>query len=260
MVTTYTSYLQLNKILNAQQPLSQRDHDEHLFITIHQTYELWFKQILYESQKLNITLQKYNLEDSTKTLCRILKILKVLIHQVDILETMSPLSFASFRDRLGQASGFQSVQFRMLEFTIGYKNKNVFSKLDKNDSHYKQLLDLVNQPTLYDNLIQFLSQGEKVTLPKELLQRNYSNRHQYCKELETLFYSIYKEHSSYPALLELFIDLDEGFQEWRYRHLKMVERTIGAKIGTGGSTGATYLTKHLFDPVFPELWSVRRLF
>lgn len=260
MGLSYTQYLELNKILTAQNPLTPNEHDEHLFITIHQSYELWFKQILHEGSLLSKSLEDHNFCVSLNTLQRILKILKTLVQQVDILETLSPLSFLAFRDRLGQASGFQSVQFRMLEFTIGYKNQQVLSKLDNKDKNYHKLIDLIQQPTLYDYLMKYLNGIDELDIPNDILHRDYSIRHQHHKKLEEIMYYVYKNHPTQHIILEHFIDLDEGFQEWRYRHLKMVERTIGGKIGTGGSAGISYLMKYLFDPAFPELWSVRNKF
>ncbi len=254
---TYTSYLKINELLDLQQPLSEGpEHDEMLFIVIHQVYELWFKQINHEVDFACQLLEEDEAEDSLATLKRILTILKIMVAQVDVLETMTPVSFSSFRSRLESASGFQSAQFREFEFRLGWKRSAMVEHHPADSPGGKRLRALVDRPTIFDSFLRFLA-GRDYPVPKELLERDVSQPLVESTELQELLVRLYREDHLSSTICERLVDLDEGLQEWRYRHVKMVERTIGAKPGTGGSEGVAYLRRTLFQPLFPDLWAIR---
>jgi tryptophan 2,3-dioxygenase len=259
MELTYSQYLELHKILDAQHPLSPEEHDETLFIVIHQTYELWFKQLLHESNFLRTHLQTGKEGHALETLRRMLVILKTLVSQADILETMTPISFYSFRNRLQKASGFQSLQFRRLEFQLGLKSARILELFSTHDQ-FSLLSKDYEAPTLYDALLEFLSLHRNIQLPIDILQRHFSTPYTGDIRVQHVLLELYRERSDRVALLERYVDLDEGLQEWRYRHVKMVERTIGCATGTGGSAGAAYLRSTLFQPAFVDLWALRSFF
>lgn len=260
MALTYSQYLKIDELLQLQAPLSRDpvEHDETLFIVIHQVYELWFKQVLHELDFLKVTLRTNNTPQALGTLKRILTIFKTLVSQVDILETMTPLNFASFRTRLESSSGFQSYQFREFEFILGAKNEEKLKNYTE-----KHLLERLNKrlehTSLYDDFFYFLFLN-KYEIPEKLLARNWREPNTECPEVHPTLVKIYKTNPALTQICERFVDLDEGVQEWRYRHVKMVERTIGFKPGTGGSPGAPYLRGTLFKPLFPDLWSIRSQF
>ena len=258
---TYNTYLKIPELLNLQRPLSSdpEEHDETLFIIIHQVYELWFKQILHELDGINSYLVENHIPKSISYLKRVLTILKIMVAQIDILETISPLSFASFRDRLQSASGFQSAQFRELEFLLGKKSQDTIM-LHKNNSEFQnKLKKRYDSPTLYDHFLLCLSK-QNYNIPNEILKRDFTKPYIENEDVQNELIEIYKNDPTLHILCELLTDLDEGLQEWRYRHVKMVERTIGAKIGTGGSLGAEYLKATLFTPLFKDLWAIRNRF
>lgn len=257
MSTNYSNYLQLDRILNSQQPLSATDHDETLFIIIHQTYELWFKQILHETKQLDSGFKNGNSYIILGTLNRILTILKTVVQQVDILETMTPLQFSSFRDRLESSSGFQSLQFRELEFYLGFKDPKKLGHYKENSAAYQKLQESLKSPCLFDHFLLYLSQFHDCIIPEEILNRDFSETYHGSEAIEALLLKIYRNNPKLNLIAERLLDWDEGFQEWRYRHVKMVERTIGQKKGTGGSFGVHYLKHSLFKPAFPDLWNVR---
>jgi tryptophan 2,3-dioxygenase len=255
MALTYSGYLKLDSLLNIQKPLSDGpDHDEMLFIIIHQTYELWFKEILHEIDHLKKLLLNNDLPRSLHTMKRILTILKVLVHQTDILETMTPLEFLTFRDRLESASGFQSFQFRELEFALGLKSEKILHRFDNSTNEKKNLQKRFNESSLWQVFLQFLKMNN-CPITDEIIESNEEST-----ELKKILIDIYYNEHNIAQFCELLVDLDEGFQEWRYRHVKMVERTIGTKQGTGGSDGVKYLMTTLSIKFFPALWSVRKDF
>jgi len=259
MPLSYPEYLALDQLLDIQTPRSEGpENDEMLFIIIHQTYELWFKQILYELTFVQNAFQQDNLTDIFHGLKRVLSILKVLVNQTDILETMTPVAFNSFREKLDTASGFQSVQFRELEFVLGRRNKSVLARFSKQSKEYEKLEKLINQPSLWDSFLFFLNDHD-YPIPKTLLQRDLTITTSSSVEVQTALIDIYHRRSSFMELCERLVDLDEGIQEWRYRHVKMVERTIGMRTGTGGSSGVEYLKNSIFQPLFPDLWEIRNL-
>lgn len=255
MPLTHSEYLKLGELLESQKCLSN-DHDEMLFIVIHQAYELWFKEMLHELDYLKKQLLKNDLPRALHTTKRILTILKVLVHQTDILETMTPLEFLTFRDRLESASGFQSFQFRELEFALGQKNEQILNRFDGLSEESKKLQKRFNEKSLWQVFLQYLKiNNYKIT--DEMVNADKDN---VLPELKEVLISIYNDNYMIAQFCELLVDLDEGFQEWRYRHVKMVERTIGTKQGTGGSDGVKYLMKTLSIKFFPMLWEIRKDF
>ena len=255
---TYGSYLSLDDLLSLQQPRETLEHDEMLFIVIHQVYELWFKEILHEVDHVKQLLNADDPHRAQHTLRRILTILKVLVAQLDVLETMTPLEFRSFRARLEAASGFQSDQFRALEFELGKKTWSSVERFDEGTRAREGLARRFNEPTVWDAFLRYLSR-EGYPVPHALLERDVTAPPEPSPELQKILIDVYRKDPKSAGLCERMVDLDEGVQEWRYRHVKMVERTIGAKLGTGGSAGAEYLRTTLGQPAFPDLWEIRSL-
>jgi len=254
---TYSSYLGLERLLHMQTPRSDpAEHDEMLFIVIHQTYELWFKQVLHELDYLKVCLSTAELWKSVHVLKRVRMIVKTLVGQVDILETMTPMSFSSFRDRLDRASGLQSVQFRELEFAFGYKRPEVIDAILPGTPHREELVRRLSERSVIDHFYDFL-EHRGVKIPAELRAKDPAAANVSNQAVQEGLVKLYKEQPETTILLELMTDVDEGVQEWRYRHVKAVERTIGHKLGTGGSAGVEWLKKSLFQPLFPDLWAIR---
>ena len=257
MPHTYSSYLKIDELLNLQECQSDGpEHDEILFILIHQIYELWFKEILHELDYLTRMLRKNELVRAQHTLSRVLKIFKTLVSQLDVLETMTPAEFLSFREFLASSSGFQSVQFRELEFLLGYKRPKMMDYHEQGSPGRKRLEQRLAEPSLWDAFLNCLSQND-INIPQALLERDFTQADTVSSEVQSELIEVYKNAPLLANLCELLVDFDEGLQEWRYRHVKMVERTIGTKRGTGNSLGAEYLKKTLFQPVFPDLWEIR---
>jgi tryptophan 2,3-dioxygenase len=253
---TYGSYLKLSELLSLQEPLSEGpEHDEMLFIVIHQVYELWFKEVIHELDHVMRLLEEGHPSRASHTLKRILTILKVLVAQLDILETMTPLEFLSFRERLEQASGFQSYQFRELEMILGRKRRQTVDHFPQEDVKAR-LGRRFEERTLWDALLRCLS-AQGFAVPETDLERDPTQPIEGSAELQDVLIEVYRNDPRLSEILERFVDLDEGLMEWRYRHVKMVERTIGTKQGTGGSAGAAYLSTTLSQPAFPDLWAIR---
>jgi tryptophan 2,3-dioxygenase len=257
MPLTYASYLKLDKLLALQQPASDGpEHDETLFIVIHQVYELWFKQMLHELDYVQHLLETRDVSRTLHTMKRILTILKVVVAQVDVLETMTPLEFLSFRSRLESGSGFQSAQFRELEFTLGAKNARAMDRYAAGSTERALLEKRYRAPTLWDAFLRYLKEDGH-PIPEEQLGRDVTQPVATDPAIQRVLIDVYRAGTTTSELCERFVDLDEGLQEWRYRHVKMVERTIGTKPGTGGSSGAAYLVTTLNQPLFPDLWAIR---
>ena len=254
---TYGSYLAVDELLALQRPRSEGpEHDEMLFIVIHQVYELWFKQVLHEVDRVIVLLDTGDPYRAQHSLKRVLTILKVMVAQLDILETMTPLEFQSFRARLEAASGFQSDQFRQLEFVLGNKTKGAVDRFPQGSRARTALEQRFGNPTLWDAFLRYLSrQGYAIPVP--LLTRDVTGTIEPSAALQETLIGLYRQDPKHAEMCERLVDLDEGLQEWRYRHVKMVQRTIGAKIGTGGSAGAQYLATTLMTPIFPDLWEIR---
>jgi tryptophan 2,3-dioxygenase len=254
---TYANYLNIDALLELQRPRSEGpEHDETLFIVIHQVYELWFKQLLHELDRVMALLRADAAHRAQHTLKRILTILKVMVAQLDILETMTPLEFLSFRNRLEAASGFQSDQFRQLEFVLGAKSLAAIERFATGTRARTALERRWQEPTLWDAFLQFLKR-EGYGVPAELLARDVTTAIEPSPSLQAILIEIYRRNPKITELCERLVDLDEGVQEWRYRHVKMVQRTIGMKSGTGGSSGAQYLQTTIGRPAFPDLWEIR---
>jgi tryptophan 2,3-dioxygenase len=254
---TYANYLDLEKLLTLQNPRSSpAEHDEMLFIIIHQTYELWFKQLLHEFEKIERDFSAGDLYSAIHSFKRTRTIMKTLVGQIDILETMTPSSFSSFRDRLETASGFQSVQFRELEFLLGYKRASALAHVKADFPGAERLRARVGERTVIDHFYEFLgTRGAQI--PDELKKRDVTQPNEPNEQVQREILRLYKTSPDVSILFELMTDFDEGLQEWRYRHIKLVERTIGAKKGTGGSPGVPFLKESLFKPIFADLWAIR---
>jgi tryptophan 2,3-dioxygenase len=268
---TYISYLKIDELLELQQPQSDGpngpEHDELLFIVIHQTYELWFKQIIHELGALQQSLAAGNTHRSLALLGRVRTIMKTCVAQIDILETMTPLQFNSFRGRLQSASGFQSAQFRELEAMLGRRDAaganaaagsgmRMAEHLLAGSAPRQRVESAMARPALWDSALKYLA-GRGHSVPAEILGRDVTLPYSGSTDVQSVVVSVYRDDPDAAAVCERLVDLDEGLQEWRYRHVKMVERTIGRKSGTGGSDGVGYLASTLFHPVFPDLWAVR---
>jgi len=255
---TYANYLDLEKLLTLQNPRSTpAEHDEMLFIIIHQTYELWFKQLLHEFEKVNKDFSAGDLFSAIHSFKRARTIMKTLVGQIDILETMTPSSFSSFRDRLDTASGFQSIQFRELEFLLGYKRASTFAHVKPDFPGYDRLQQRMGERTVIDHFYSFLA-TRGAQIPDELKNRDVTKANEPDERVQVEILKLYKNSPEVSILFELMTDFDEGLQEWRYRHIKLVERTIGAKHGTGGSPGVPFLKESLFKPIFHDLWAIRQ--
>jgi tryptophan 2,3-dioxygenase len=252
---TYTSYLALEEILAAQRPKSD-EHDEILFIVVHQVYELWFKQLIHELGYLQRMLEEGNDARVFATFKRLLTILKLVVAQLDVIETMTPVQFLAFRERLESASGFQSGQFRELEATLGRRDPGVLRSYHEEGIDHGRVKAAMARRSVYDSFFRYLAlRGYDV--PPDVLERDVTQPHQESDGVRAALLAAYRDDGAPAQVAERLVDFDEGFMEWRYHHVKMVERTIGTRTGTGGSTGAEYLRSTLHKPFFPELWTVR---
>ena len=255
---SYGEYLQLERLLSAQQPLSY-EHDEMLFIIIHQASELWMRLFLHELDAVLECVRRDNLEPSFKMLDRIARVQSQLISAWDVLSTMTPSDYAAFRNALGRSSGFQSLQYRLLEFTIGNKNAQVLAVHQRDPRAFEVLQRALRAPSLYDEVLRLLSR-RGYGIPEEYIARDFSAPYRASKQVAGAWLAIYhnaeREWDLYE-LAERLIELDQRFQLWRFHHLKTVERIIGHKRGTGGTSGVGYLAKALELRFFPELWQVR---
>jgi tryptophan 2,3-dioxygenase len=257
---SYNKYLRVPELIDLQSCLSTpAHHDELLFITVHQAYELWFKQILHEIDASIALMKEDRVTEATQALHRIVEIEKLLIAQIHILETMKPVRFLSFRDELNPASGFQSMQFREIEFSSGLKDEKILRAFAGDDFAFRRLQARMNAPSLSEAFFALLRRHGFDTpasdSPRDEKERrsNYGKRQRALVEVLTHEQEFYKEFQ----LAERLIEHDEYFSLWRSHHIKMVERMVGAKPGTGGSEGVGYLQKTLDKKFFPELWDAR---
>ena len=251
---SYAGYLRLDRLLSAQEPRSG-EHDEMLFIVVHQVYELWFKQLLHELAKLQDQLEAGETTHAMRTLRRTLAILKIVVAQLDVLETMTPTQFTRFRDALGTSSGFESAQFRELEAVLGRRDRMMVASYPEDGPERARITAAMSRPSLFDSFLSYLA-GQGYDVPAG---RDVTEPLEASEAVQQMLKQVYDDDTDATAVCELLVDLDEGMQEWRYHHIKMVERTIGARRGTGGSAGATYLRTTLATPTFPDLWAVRSL-
>ena len=256
---TYETYLKIPELLQLQKVQSDpEEHDELLFIIIHQAYELWFRLLLHELDKVCRDFDAGDLFGAIATFKRCRTVMKTLVGQLDILETMTPMNFTSFRDRLDTSSGFQSTQFREFEFVLGYKRSNVMKLAGVEDCiGAGKAFERLAAPSVVDHFYTFLEHQGGV-IPPELKERDLTTSNTPNDDVQKILLDLYMSRPDLGILFELMCDFDEGLQEWRYRHVQLVSRTIGMKSGTGGSLGTEFLKKSLFLQVFPDLWAIRR--
>jgi tryptophan 2,3-dioxygenase len=257
---TYAGYLDLDKLLSAQHPLSSPEHhDELLFIIQHQTSELWMRLIIHELDAVLGFLAADDLGPAQKGLARVKQIQRQLFEQWGVLATLTPSEYVKFRDVLGPASGFQSLQYRIIEFQLGNKNREMLEVFSHSDEEYERLREVLEAPSLYDEFLRHLAR-RGYPVPADCVERDFSEPHRRREDLIPVIKQIYDDPegdwSSYQLCEEL-VDVEESFQLWRFRHMKTVERIIGHKRGTGGSSGVGFLRAALDLTFFPELLDVR---
>ncbi|MEH6794132.1 MAG: tryptophan 2,3-dioxygenase family protein [Rhodococcus sp. (in: high G+C Gram-positive bacteria)] len=257
---SYGSYLDLDTLLSAQKPVSTPEHhDELLFIIQHQTTELWLKLVLHETLAARAALDADDIGTALKCVARVKHIQKTLTEQWSVLATLTPTEYSQFRDFLGNSSGFQSYQYRAVEFVLGNKNAGMLEVFESDPAAHQQLSTLLHEPSLYDAFWQSLArQGYDV--PASALDRDVTAAYTFNEDLMPLIKFVYENHTERWAVYEAFeelVDLEENFQLWRFRHMRTVLRTIGMKSGTGGSSGVGFLQKALELTFFPELLAVR---
>jgi tryptophan 2,3-dioxygenase len=255
---SYGDYLHLDKILSSQHRLSDH-HDEMLFIIIHQTSELWMKLILHELTEAIQFIRQNDLEPSFKILSRVSRIQQQLIQSWSVLSTLTPSEYLEFRDKLGQSSGFQSYQNRLIEFALGNKNAHTLAVYQHQTEIYKKMQQALHNPSIYDAAIHVLV-ARGIPVDDEVLNRDLSKNYEPNLSVEEAWLKVYRNVDQYWDLYELaekLVDIGHQQQIWRFNHMSTVERIIGHKQGTGGSSGVTYLKRVLDQHFFPELWSVR---
>jgi len=255
---SYGDYLHLDKLLGAQAPLSGQ-HDEMLFIVMHQASELWMKLCIHELRAAMAQIRQDALDPAFKMLARVSRVQAQLTQSWDVLSTMTPADYSAFRDSLGKSSGFQSHQYRTLEYLLGNKNGAMIEVHRRTPSIYQQLHEALHTPSLYDESLRLLGR-RGFALPPGCLERDWSEPYVEQPEVVAAWLEVYRntdEHWDLYELAEKLVDVDQRFQLWRFAHLKTVERIIGYKRGTGGTSGVSYLAKALELRFFPELWSVR---
>ena len=255
---TYGDYLHLDQILSAQHPLSP-DHNEMLFIIQHQTSELWIKLALHELHAARECVRADDLPPTFKMLARVSRIMEQLVHAWDVLSTMTPPEYTAMRPYLGMSSGFQSFQYRQLEFILGNKNAAMLQPHAHRAEYLKLVEDELNKPSLYDEAIRLMAR-KGLSVDVSCTDRNWSEPRAASKSVEAAWIEVYRDPTKHWELYELgekFVDLEDAFRQWRFRHLTTVERVIGFKRGTGGTPGVDYLRKMLDTVLFPELWTLR---
>jgi tryptophan 2,3-dioxygenase len=257
---SYGGYLDLETLLSAQRPVSSPEHhDELLFIIQHQTTELWLKLMLHELASARDLLRADELPQALKRVARVKHIQRTLTEQWSVLATLTPTEYAEFRGFLGNSSGFQSYQYRAVEFVLGNKNRRMLSVFESDATANALLTELLEAPSIYDEFLRYLARAGH-PVPQHILDRDVTEAWVFDQELVAVIRAIYEDaHENWAAYeaCEELVDLEENFQLWRFRHLKTVQRTIGMKTGTGGSTGAAFLQKALELTFFPELYAVR---
>jgi len=257
---SYAGYLRLDTLLSAQQPLSTpQHHDEMLFIVQHQVAELWMKLIIHELRAAIDHLQRDELDEMQKILARVKQVQRQLFEMWAVLETLTPSEYLEFRHVLGPASGFQSLQYRSIEFLLGNKNAAMVAVFAHDPAAQAELRGILEAPSLYDEFLRHLARRGHA-IPAECVQRDWTQPHAHNPELIPVFKAIYEDtdaHWEAYAFCELLVDIEESFQLWRFRHMKTVERIIGHRRGTGGSSGVGFLKQALELTFFPELLEVR---
>jgi tryptophan 2,3-dioxygenase len=255
---SYAGYLDLDRLLSAQKPISGH-HDEMLFIIIHQVSELWMKLSLHELRAVVRQIQANDLDPAFKMLSRVARIQTQLIESWEVLSTLTPFDYGSFRGSLGRASGFQSPQYRALEFLLGNKTKELIEVHRADREVFEELRGMLERPSLWDETLRMLAR-RGFDIPRDHVERDWSEPYVADAKVEAAWLQVYRDVATHWDLYELaekLVDLEHKFQQWRFNHMKTVERIIGGKRGTGGSSGVTYLKKVLDLTFFPELWSVR---
>ncbi len=255
---TYGEYLGLDDLLECQKPLTA-EHDEVLFIVMHQTSELWIKLCLHEVAGAIRQIRADELGPAFKMIARVARVQASLIQAWEILSTMTPFDYASFRDALGKASGFQSFQYRMLEFRLGNKNPAMARVFESNPAIAEKVQAALSEPSIYDEALALLSR-RGFQIPHANLSRDFTQPYEPNAEVREAWRKVYRDAETHWDLYELaekLVDLEYRFHLWRFSHMKTVERIIGAKPGTGGTSGVAYLKKALDLRFYPELWDVR---
>lgn len=255
---TYSEYLKLDLLLAAQQPIT-REHDEVAFIVIHHVQELWLKLIAHEVEAATAAIRADHLPPAFKSLARVTRIQEQLIAAWDVLSTMTPADYLAFRAALGPASGFQSYQYRLVEFRLGAKDAGMVAPHRHDPAAYAKLDAALNEPSLYDEALRILAR-RGLPVPNEVLERDFSQAYVSNPKVRDAWLTVYRnaqQHFDLYELAEELVDVEDWFQQWRFRHMKTVERIIGYKPGTGGSSGVGYLKTALEHSFFPELWEVR---
>jgi len=255
---SYGDYLRLDQLLDCQHPVSDQ-HDEMLFIIIHQATELWMKLVLHELRAAIAQLRADNLAASFKGMARVSRIQAQLIQSWDVLSTLTPADYLSFRDSLGRSSGFQSHQYRLIEFALGNKNAAMLEPHRHRAELHAAMTAALRAPSLYDEVVALLAR-RGFAIDAALLARDVSTPHRSDDSVRAAWLAIYRDTAKYWDLYELaeeLVDLEDWFQQWRFRHVTTVERIIGRKRGTGGTAGVAYLRQALDIRFFPELWEVR---
>jgi tryptophan 2,3-dioxygenase len=255
---TYGGYLTLDQILTAQHPVSDH-HDEMLFVIIHQTKELWLKQIIHELKLSRNMIRRDRLIEVHKALSRVSRIQAVMTLSWDVLATMTPSDYTSFRSVLGSSSGFQSAQFREFEYRLGLKDGGHLKFQEEGSASYSALLEALNEPSLWDEANAAAARAG-MDMPPEVLERDWSQPYRPNEAVESAWAEVYRDperHWTLYQLAEKLVDIDDALAVWRHKHVVTVERIIGLKRGTGGTAGVAYLQSTLGKRAFPELWSLR---
>ena len=257
---SYGSYLDLDTLLSAQKPVSTPEHhDELLFIIQHQTTELWLKLVLHETLAARAAFDADDIGTALKCVARVKHIQKTLTEQWSVLATLTPTEYSQFRDFLGNSSGFQSYQYRAVEFVLGNKNAGMLTVFESDPAAHELLSTLLREPSLYDAFWRSLAR-RGYDVPASALDRDVATAYTFNEDLMPLIKFVYENHTEHWAVYEAFeelVDLEENFQLWRFRHMRTVLRTIGMKSGTGGSSGVGFLQKALELTFFPELLAVK---
>ncbi len=255
---SYSDYLHLDEVLNAQHPLSDQ-HDEMLFIVIHQASELWLKLAGHEVEAAIRNVEEHDFRHAFKVIARVKLILTQLTQSWSILSTMTPVDYLKFRDELGPASGFQSYAYRKLEFLLGNKNRNLVEVHRHDETVYEDLRRVLEAPSLYDVVLRKLS-GDGFAISPDKLDRDFSLPYESDETVQAAWFEIYRNPDKYFELYELaekLVDIEDSFQAWRFKHMYTVQRIIGNRRGTGGSSGVPFLKKAIETSFFPELFAIR---
>lgn len=257
---TYGRYLALDDLLSAQHPISGR-HDEMLFVIIHQTKELWLKQIIFELQQALTLISEDALVPAYKGLARVSRIQAVMTLSWDVLATMTPADYSRFRDVLGKSSGFQSAQFRLVEFMLGLKDSSHLKHHDAQGPDHKAMQQALDAPSLWDEANRAAARAG-LAIPSDVIERNWATPYAPSEIVETAWAEVYRDTERWWELYQLaekLVDVDDAMASWRHKHVVTVERVIGGKRGTGGTAGVAYLQSTVAKRAFPELWSLRTL-